>query len=397
MYAMKRYGLALLLGLLACGAWAGEDHAHEEEAATADAHEAADAAAHSDEGDGHGHGHDEHGDEPLVLTPEQVRMAGVRVETVRNVSLARELGAPGEVRANDYRSARVAARVQAQVVERLARLGDWVEAGTPLVMLSSVEVADAEGELLAAEREWRRVRRLGRKAVSDRRYTEARLTRDRLEARLRAMGLGKQDIARLLETGRSDGRFALRAPLAGRVLADAFVLGEVVQPGQVLFELTDERQLWIDARLPAAQAARVRPGDVATVIVDGHRLSAEVMAVEHRLDEVSRTLGVRLRVANEDDRLHPGQFVNVRIRTGEQAGQGVLLPESAVLRSPDGDWQVFVVEGPGRFEPREVEVLQRLPGRMAVEGLDDGTEVVVEGAFFVQSEQAKSGFAVHNH
>jgi len=393
MHATKRHGLALLLWLLAFGAWAGEGHGHEDGAAPADAH-GAEAETHGDEGS---HAHDEHADEPLVFTPEQVRMAGVRVETVRNRPLARELSAPGEVRANNYRSARVAARVQAQVVERLARLGDWVEAGAPMVTLSSVTVADAEGELLAAEREWARVRRLGRKAVSDRRYTEARLARDRLEVRLLAMGLDRQDIARLLKTGRSDGRFALRAPLAGRVLADAFVLGEVVQPGQVLFELTDERELWVDARLPAVQAARVRSGDAATVVVDGHRLAAEVMAVEHRLDEVSRTLGVRLRVRNEDDRLHPGQFVNVRIRTGEKVGQGVLLPESAVLRSADGDWQVFVVKGPGRFDPSEVEVLQRLPGRMAVGGLKDGTEVVVEGAFFVQSEQAKSGFAVHNH
>jgi hypothetical protein len=75
----------------------------------------------------------------------------------------------------------------------------------------------------------------------------------------------------------------------------------------------------------------------------------------------------------------------------------MVLPLNALLRSADGDWQVFVEHEPGEFEPKEVEIVRHMGGRVQIEGLESGSRVVTQGAFFVQSELAKSGFAVHNH
>jgi hypothetical protein len=73
------------------------------------------------------------------------------------------------------------------------------------------------------------------------------------------------------------------------------------------------------------------------------------------------------------------------------------VPLASLLRGADGDWQVFVQTAPGRFEPREVEVLQTVGDQVLIEGVTEGTTIVSKGAFFVQSEIAKSGFEVHNH
>jgi RND family efflux transporter MFP subunit len=384
---MNRFGSWILAGLLGLTAplWL---QAAEDEHADHDAH-----------GNEAGEAHEEHEDGGVRLTPEQQTMAGIVVETLQPRDIASELRAPGEIRLNAYATSRVAPRIAAQLIERLARLGDTVEQGTPLVTLSSVEMAQAQGDLLVAEREWRRVSKLGREVVSEQRYTEARIAREQARARVSAFGMTDDEIKQLVGTGKAElanGRFQLLAPQAGTVIRDEFIVGELVEPGHVLFEISDESVLWVEARLTPDEAAMVTVGVPATVMVGNQAVEGRVSQVHHALDEGTRTLGVRIEVPNPDDWLHPGLFVEARIAGGSK-DQALAVPAEAVLRSPDGDWQVFVEHEPGEFEAREVEVLRTAAGLTAIEGVPPGTRVVTRGAFFLQSELAKSGFDIHDH
>ncbi len=67
------------------------------------------------------------------------------------------------------------------------------------------------------------------------------------------------------------------------------------------------------------------------------------------------------------------------------------------MRSDDGDWVVFVEYKIGSFKSVEIQVIKTIGNYIVIDGLLEGTRVVTDGAFFVQSELAKSGFAVHNH
>ena len=293
----------------------------------------------------HEHGAEEHGDEnppELIFTPAQMQASGIEVSELQAQPLPTEISAPGEVRLNAYQSAHIGPRIQAQIIERYARLGEWVEAGAPLVSLSSIAVSAAQGNFLAADREWQRVRKLGKKTVSERRYVEARAERKQAESRLISYGLSAQQIAYLPKAKQpSDGRFQLLSPLAGRIISDDFVMGEIVDPGRVLFKVSNERELWVEVRLQAEQAHDVAVGAAARVNVGQHWLPARVISVRHTLDETTRTLGVRLSLANPDDHIHAGEFVSAKISVGGGKQPATVVPESAVLRSPDGDWQVF--------------------------------------------------------
>jgi hypothetical protein len=75
----------------------------------------------------------------------------------------------------------------------------------------------------------------------------------------------------------------------------------------------------------------------------------------------------------------------------------ITVPAEAVLRSADGDWVVFVEEALGRFTPKEIEIVENLGNKVIIKGIDSGITIVSKGAFFVQSELAKSGFEIHNH
>ena len=393
---------AMLLALTPPLAITAEDHDHEAEAAHQEPAGGHDEDGHQEE-DEHGHGGgDEHGDEDnaVTLSAAQMKAAGIEVLPLRASAVAAEIMAPGEVMLNAYATSQVTPRIQAQVIERKARLGDHVEKGQPLVGLSSVEVAEAQGQLVVAAREWQRVKKLGRQVVSEQRYIEARVAYGQARSRLLAYGLLEADVDKLVARGGdagADGVFVLAAPQAGTVTSDSFITGQMVEPGVVLFVITDEAHLWVEAKVNPLQATHVSVGTPARVSSGEAWLDGKVVQVHHQLDESTRTLGVRIAVPNPGDRLHPGQFVDARIQLDGADEKHLTLPSGAVLRSPDGDWQVFIEEAPGKFEPKEVEVVRRLQDRIVIDGLEPGTLVVTAGAFFVQSELAKAGFSVHNH
>jgi len=355
---------------------------------------------HGKEAGGHGDeagGHEEEG--VIKLSPLQLTTAGIVVGVLKKQQLSGEVRAPGEVRLNAYSTVRVSPRISAQVISRQVRLGDTVEKGQALITLSSVEMAEAQSELLLAEREWSRVRKLGRKVVSDRRYTEANVKRQTSYAKVLAYGMTRQQADKLLKSSatNANGTFQLLATQSGTVINDDFVEGEIVEPGKILFTITDESVLWVESSLTPQQANSISNGATARIKSNNEWLPAKVTQLHHMLNEKTRTLAIRLEVPNKDDQLHPGEFVDAYIETN-QSGEFLAVPEAAVLRSPDGDWQMMVEQDEvGEFKGVEVELLRVSNGMAIIKGIKPGTRVVIAGAFFVQSELAKSGFDIHNH
>ncbi len=351
-----------------------------------------------DHGDGHGHGHGEAASD-AELSADQRRMAGIETMKVKSQSLGDAITAPGEVILNAYRTTKVTPRTPAQVIKRHARLGDHVKKGQPLVTLSSVEMAESQGALMKAHTELRRVEKLGRKVVSEKRFVTAQIAYQQAFAKVKAYGMTEKQIKSLIKTGdatHATGEFRLLSFQNGTVISDDFVVGELIEPGYELMTISDESVLWIEARLTPEDTARIAVGSPAQVQIGKRWLSGKVTRERHTLDETTRTLAVHIEVANKNDEIHPGQFVHVVIE-GNNKRQGIVVPVEAVLRSPDGDWQVFVETAQDRFEPREVKILKTVGNQILIEGIAEGTTIVGKGAFFVQSQMAKGGFDPHNH
>lgn len=354
--------------------------------------------------DGHGHdqnnGHEEEGDSSVELTLESMKEAGIVVEPLVKQSLEGEINAPGEIKLNSYLSSKVTPRITAQVVARHARLGDEVKKGQPLLTMSSVEMAEAVSELLVAHKEWGRLQRLGQRTVSAKRYSEAKVADTQARAKVMAYGMTEPQVEELLTKGSSlaPGSFQLVALQEGIIVSDDFIEGELIEPGRILFNIVNESLLWVESRLSPKQAEEVELAAKARVHIPGNSwLQGKVIQKHHLLDEETRTIAIRIEVSNEADKLHPGMFVDTRIRVGK-GKQYLAVPTESVLRSPDGDWIVFVEqEEAGHFKPEEVEVVKTIDDYTVIKGLPEGTRIVTSGAFFVRSELAKSGFAVHNH
>ena len=277
---------------LAAPVFAQKDDHDDRESATAHQEEGhADTEEHGDDddhGDEEGHG-DHEGEEEeggsVAITPEQQQVAGIVVEPLVTRRIASEITAPGEVKLNAYLTSKLTPRITAQVMARHVRLGDHVTQGQPMITLSSVEMAEAQGTLQVAEREWQRVKSLGSETVSARRYTEAQVAQQQAHAKVRAYGMTSRQANALITGNQSnaDGTFQLVAPREGTVIRDDFVEGEFVEPGRVLFEVSDETRIWVEASLTPEEAIGIEEDAVARVRVD---LAAGTASGGDGIDEI---------------------------------------------------------------------------------------------------------------
>ncbi|MDE2886567.1 MAG: efflux RND transporter periplasmic adaptor subunit [Gemmatimonadota bacterium] len=329
----------------------------------------------------------------IKLTAEEQRAAGVVVDRVSRRALGETIRVPGNVEINMYRSARVTPRITAQVVARHVILGESVSAGQRMVTLSSVAMAEAQAELIIANREWERSRSLGPESVSERRYTEARVARQLALARVLAYGMTEAQADALMSTSeaeRASGVFDLLSPQAGTVLQDNFIVGELIEPGRVLFDISDESVMWVEARPIAVGVPDIHTGMPARVTPDGvNWIDGTVVQRYHRVDETTRTHGVRIEVDNADDQLHERQFVEVEIVTGK--GDTVLAVPSAAVTMIGDTPTVFKVEHGHEFHAESVASGPTVGDWTAVSaGLREGDVIVVAGIFHLKSLMLKS-------
>ncbi|WP_444993877.1 efflux RND transporter periplasmic adaptor subunit [Aliikangiella sp. IMCC44359] len=346
--------------------------------------------------DEHGHSNHESEESEAKLSPKQISLAGIKVAKLLPEPMDYQVYAPGEIKANGYTSYLVSPRVDSVVLRRHASLGDHVTTGQPLVTLFSEVVSEAQARFQITNSEWQRVQKLGRKAVGDKRYIAAQTERQAANSRLLAYGLSSSAIESLQKSSSTLGEYTLNAVVNGAVLTDKFHQGQRMEAGEALMVLADESELWVEARLPANSNLSLPRGMIANIQIGSNTYKAKVSQEAHTIDPETRTRIVRLVLKNKAHRLHPGLFASVFFNFKTENAV-IAVPETALMRGSDGDWVVFVEETKGQFKPHEVTLGRSLGVLREIIGIEPGTRVVTEGAFFVASQIAKGGFDPHNH
>ena len=110
------------------------------------------------------------------------------------------------------------------------------------------------------------------------------------------------------------------------------------------------------------------------------------------VDPTNRSVEMRFELLSIPEGVRPGSFATVDVAAASSF-EGLELAESAAVRLGDEDG-VFVVEGPGLYRAVHVLVTSLRPGYVAVQGVPDGAEVVIEGAYFLKSALEATGEGV---
>jgi len=339
---------------------------------------------------------DEH-EEGITLNPKKITLAKIKVESVIPQYQFSVIYAPGEIKADGYKSYVVSPRTESVIISRHAALGEHVEKGQKLVTLFSEAMAQAQADYLIASTEWQRVKRLGNKTVSESRLLKAETTYNASYGKLIALGLTEKAIDNISNKDiKAFGQYTLTAQREGVVLQDDFIQGQRIDAGDTVMLLADEKQLWVEAKVSPSKKLNLSINSPATVKLEGQSFNAKVIQEAHTIDPITRTRIIRLAVHNTDDTLHSGMFVKVYFQFATKQKM-IAVPEEALIRSTDGDWTVFVEDHPGEFKATEVVLGRALGDLREIFGIESGTRIVTKGAFFVASEIAKGGFDPHNH
>jgi len=206
------------------------------------------------------------------------------------------------------------------------------------------------------------------------------------ELELYKLGVTDVQLRELARTRQMTTELQIRSPVSGIVLARNISTRQRFGRGEELYRIAELSRVWVLADVFEGEAAQIRPGDAARVLLPqlGKSFQAIVAAVPPVFDPVTRSFKVRLEVDNADLALRPDMFVDVEI--GLQFPPAVILSTDAVVDTGRARI-VFVDVGDGYFEPRMVETGRRLGGSVEiVRGIMPGERVVVSGNFLVDSE-----------
>ena len=344
-------------------------------------------------------------------TPQNVTMTPAQRQHIHLLTLAlasfhRAIETTGVVDFDNDQATSVLAPFSGPVARLLVAPGDKVHQGQPLALVDSPDfsaaisayrkalisaqnarrLADADKDLVQHEGVSRRE---AEQAQTDAASAEA--DRDAALQALVALDVDAGTI-KAIQAGRTVARAQgiIRAPIAGTVVEKLITPGQLLQAGTTpCFTVADLSKVWVMAQVSAAELATIRVGDPAQVDsgMPGVELPGTVDNIAAVVNPDTRAVAARIVVPNPGDVLRKQMYVRVRIQS-RQAGQGLLMPVSAMLRDDENLPFVYVVQHDGSFARRRVTLGPRNGDQYEVsDGLKPGDQIVVDGGLFVQFMQ----------
>jgi len=322
----------------------------------------------------------------FVLSPEKRQLLGIRTEVVEKTGLRRSIRTVGRVAVDERRLHHIHTKYEGYVEHLYVDFtGKFVRKGEPLLSLYSPELLATQQEYLLA---YRAQQRLGSSGIA----SVARGGVDLLEAarqRLLFWDVRPADIEALERTGQVTRTLDLYSELSGYVVQKMAFHGMRVTPADTLFDVADLSQLWVLADVYESDLPSVRVGmeaELSVPYLPGKRWRGPVTYIAPIVEEKTRTIKVRVEVANRGEELKPDMFADVFLES--DLGPGLVVPTSAVINA--GDRQIVFVDREGaRLEPREVQLGAKVGDRFQVlSGLAEGDRVVTSANFLLDSESS---------
>ena len=319
---------------------------------------------------------DEAGAEGTVtIDPRLQQNLGVRVVEVVRKALAPKIEAVGSIAFNERAVAQVTARATGFIEKLYVRAPlDPVRAGQPLAELLAPEWVAAQEEYLALSRT---------------RAPDAEPLRQAARTRLTVLGMPEDTIRAVERDGKPHARVVLTAPIGGVIGELSAREGMTALMGTPLFRINGLGSVWVNAEVPEAQAALLKPGNAVEARVTaypGEVFKGEVAALLPEVNPATRTLKARIELANPKGSLKPGMFATVNFTRADMKKDALLVPTEALIRTGKRDVVILALEG-GKFRPVEVEPGIETDGMTEIrKGLEAGQRVVASGQFLIDSE-----------
>jgi Cu(I)/Ag(I) efflux system membrane fusion protein len=331
----------------------------------------------------------EESDEPasanqVKISTDKVQKLGVRTEAAQLRNLDKIVRAAGRVEPDERRVYAISPKFEGYV-ERLHVnvTGQPVGRGQPLFEVYSPELVSAQREYAIAAQGVESLKDADEATQSGMKQ----LAQSSL-LRLKNWDISEAQIKALMQSGETKRTLTFRSPVAGVITEKKALQGMRFMPGEELYQVADLSAVWVVADVFEQDIGSINTGATANVRINAYPdklFSGKVSYVYPTLNAMTRTVPVRVELANPGLLLKPGMFAQMELPVSAN-GAVVTVPLSAVIDS--GTRQIVLIEqGEGRFEPREVKPGARSDTHVEViDGVKEGEKVVVAANFLIDAE-----------
>ena len=351
-------------------------------------------------------GHAEEGE--IQLTSQQMVEQGLKVAVASTGLVEKLTTLPGKLVVNTDQQAHISPNFSGYVEQINVALGQSVQKGQTLAVLTVPELIDQQANLRMAQvnldlarKDYQREQQLWSQGISAKQdyqraenaYRQAQITVQSSQARLNALGA----------SGNNNGRFLIKAPISGVISKKDIVVGENVQLADQLFVIENLKDLWLEFNLPNTSNIHLQAGQILNFKTNGsdQNYQAKVQTLNPQADLQTGRLQVRAKVTTQADVLRPNVLVNVFV-TDAQAKTALRVQKKA-LQQVEGKPVVFVIESEEKglvhlkAQPIEVGVSSQ-DGQWleVISGLTEGQKYIADGSFLLKSELEKDE-AGHEH
>ena len=319
----------------------------------------------------------------IHMTKEAAQLANVLTSKVSKQNAVKELRLYGKVQADERLLQSQVSYLPGRIEKLFVNFtGEMVRKGQTLATIYSPDLVTAQQELLETATT---------KESQPALYEAAK-------DKLRQWKMAEKQIATIETSGKVKTEFEVFANATGIVSARRVNTGDYISPGSVLFDVADLSHVWIMFDAYESDLPYLSKGQKMTFTIQalpGTDFSGNITFIDPVLDPVTRVAKVRIEAGNQGGKLKPEMFATGIVKANlDEYKDKLVIPRTAVLWT--GKRSVVYVKQAKTtesiFKIREIELGPMLGNSYVVmNGLNDGEEIVTEGAFSVDASAQLEG------
>ncbi|HWR06784.1 efflux RND transporter periplasmic adaptor subunit [Sporomusa sp.] len=328
----------------------------------------------------------------VTLDAKARQLAGVQTAQAIVKSLAKEIKTTGKIAMNESGRTYITSRVEGRVDELYVTAeGQYIAPGQAIASVYSPTYIAAQEEYLLTLETVQKLKNASKDVVQiNNRLLEA------ARRKLQLINVPDSEITHLEHTRQAKDHMTIYAQFGGTVLEKQLLPGAFIMPGDKLYSLSDLATVWLYADIYEKDIAGIKPGQPVAVTsgaYPGETFNGNVTFINPVLDDATRTVKVRVEMANPAGRLKPNMFVNANVQI--PLGDSLVIPESSLLDSGSRKI-VFVAQSEDTFVKRDVVIGQHADGYIQIlSGLQPGDTVVTAATFLIDSQTKLGSFGSH--
>ena len=340
---------------------------------------------------------------PNEVTASSEILDQIKFEPAKIIPIKKTLDIPGSIEVKQNLLARIGSPVQGRIIEIKGELGKTVKQGDVLAVINSTELAKQQlayiksvqmVELKTKAYE-RAVLLFDADVVSEaqklQRKTELSAAKADMEAskdQLTVMGMTVKEIEAIQSETQIDATTNIVAKIDGKIIKKNVNVGQVVDPTEDIFTIAMLNEVWGVAQVPERQIGFLKEGDDLLIDVPAYEskfVEGKITYLGDIVDPVTRTVTIRTEIENAHGLLKPDMLITMKV-SGKKI-EKVGVPINAIV-SIDDIPNIFVKTGENKFLMRPVTLGIKNKDAVHIDdGLLEGEEVVIDGAFHLNNER----------